>query len=184
MKVETSFSANASWDFPSLRSEAPTPSVLKSTGSLVIPEWSPCMCLALRASGLWLRYATLQNLIPSFPWIAPPRSPPWRNPRKGRDQILPSGNLGSTDFRRSAVEYSDFEEAVGAFNPLFHAFSVELPAIRVGEYCKERSRNKEYKRVCSSTAVFLHTLQKTSLKVILCNIYLLGKHRPSPSFTV
>ena len=24
------------------------------------------MCLALRASGLWLRYATLQNLIPSF----------------------------------------------------------------------------------------------------------------------
>ena len=29
------------------------------------------MCLALRASGLWLRYATLQNLIPSFPWIVP-----------------------------------------------------------------------------------------------------------------
>ena len=22
-----------------------------------------------------------------------PRPPPWRNPRKGRDQILPSGNL-------------------------------------------------------------------------------------------
>ena len=34
------------------------------------------MCLALRASGLWLRYATLQNLIPSFPWIAPPHPPP------------------------------------------------------------------------------------------------------------
>ena len=44
------------------------------------------MWLALRASGLWLCYATLQNLIPSFPW---------RNPRKGRDQILPSGNLAS-----------------------------------------------------------------------------------------
>ena len=29
------------------------------------------MCLALRASGLWLRYAALQNLIPSSPWIAP-----------------------------------------------------------------------------------------------------------------
>ena len=43
--------------------------------------------------GLWLRYATLQNLILSFPWIAPPRLPPRRNPRKGRDQILPSGNL-------------------------------------------------------------------------------------------
>ena len=40
--------------------------------------------------GLWLRYAALQNLIPSFPWIAPPRPPPWRNPRKGRDQILQS----------------------------------------------------------------------------------------------
>ena len=38
--------------------------------------------------GLWLCYATLQNLIPSFPWNAPPRPPPWRNPRKGRDQIL------------------------------------------------------------------------------------------------
>ena len=34
------------------------------------------MCLALWASGLWLHYAALQNLIPSFPWIAPPRPPP------------------------------------------------------------------------------------------------------------
>ena len=42
--------------------------------------------------------ARWQNLIPSFPWIAPgwrawgwiasPRPPPWHNPRKGRDQIL------------------------------------------------------------------------------------------------
>ena len=53
------------------------------------------MCLTLLASGLWLRYAALQNLNPSFPWIAPPRPPPWGNPRKGRDQILPSGNLAS-----------------------------------------------------------------------------------------
>ena len=46
-----------------------------------------------RASGLWLRYAALQNLIPFSPWIAPaPCTPPWRNPRKGGDQILPSGN--------------------------------------------------------------------------------------------
>ena len=36
--------------------------------------------------------ARWQNLIPSFPWIVPPRPPPRRNPRKGRDQILPSGN--------------------------------------------------------------------------------------------
>ena len=39
-----------------------------------------------------LRYAAKFDLIPSFPWIAPPRPPPWRNPRKGRDQILPSAN--------------------------------------------------------------------------------------------
>ena len=32
-------------------------------------------------------------------WIAPPRPPPWRNPRKGRDQILPSGNPGLTDLK-------------------------------------------------------------------------------------
>ena len=28
---------------------------------------------------------------------APTRPPPWRNPREGRDQILPSGNLGIRD---------------------------------------------------------------------------------------
>ena len=67
------------------------------------------MCLALRASGLWLRYATLQNLIPSFPWIAPPRPPPCHNPRKGRDQILPSGNLGRRpDRRKTALERETF----------------------------------------------------------------------------
>ena len=74
------------------------------------PLWSPhphgcqmamarfldCMPLVLRLERLWLRYAALQNLIPSFPWIAPPRPPPWRNPRKGRDQILPSGNHGES----------------------------------------------------------------------------------------
>ena len=41
--------------------------------------------------GLWLRYATLQNLLPSFPWIAPG----WR--AGGRDQILPSGNTDDKD---------------------------------------------------------------------------------------
>ena len=40
-------------------------------------------------SGFWTM-ATLQNLIPFFR----PRPPPWRNPRNGRDQILPSGNTG------------------------------------------------------------------------------------------
>ena len=59
------------------------------------------MCLALRASGLWLRYARLQNLIPSFP-------PPWRNPRKGRDQILPSGNLAEIQ-EEEEEDDSDFD---------------------------------------------------------------------------
>ena len=42
------------------------------------------------------KVARWQNLIPSFPWIAPPtprRPLPWHNPRKGWDQIFPSGNL-------------------------------------------------------------------------------------------
>ena len=43
--------------------------------------------------GLWLSYAMQQNLIPSFHWIAPSCHPPWHNPRKGRDPMLPSGNL-------------------------------------------------------------------------------------------
>ena len=38
---------------------------------MAIARFLDGMFLALRASGLWLRYATLQNLIPSFPWIAP-----------------------------------------------------------------------------------------------------------------
>ena len=41
---------------------------------MAIARFLDCMCLALRASGLWLCYAMLQNLIPSFPWIAPPPS--------------------------------------------------------------------------------------------------------------
>ena len=57
------------------------------------------MCLSLLPSVLWLCYSALQNLIPSFPWIAPPCPPPWHNPRKGRDQILPSGNTDSEDTR-------------------------------------------------------------------------------------
>ena len=40
------------------------------------------MCLALRASGLWLCYAVLQNLIPSFPGIAPGWRAWGRNPRR------------------------------------------------------------------------------------------------------
>ena len=38
---------------------------------MAIARFLDPMCLALRASGLWLCYAMLQNLIPSFSWIAP-----------------------------------------------------------------------------------------------------------------
>ena len=38
-------------------------------GSMVARwQYKDCMDFTLRASGLWLCYATLQNLIPSFPW--------------------------------------------------------------------------------------------------------------------
>ena len=70
------------------------PDTLPHGCQMAIARFLDRMCLALWASRLWLRYATLQNLIPSFPWIAPPHPPPWHNPRKGRDQILPSGNTG------------------------------------------------------------------------------------------
>ena len=45
-------------------------------------------------SGFWtkapLRYAA--KFDPFLSLDCAPRPPPWRNPRKGRDQILPSGN--------------------------------------------------------------------------------------------
>ena len=52
---------------------------------VAIAKFLDCTCLALCASGLWLCYATLQNLIPSFPWIAPGWRVWGRNPRKRRD---------------------------------------------------------------------------------------------------
>ena len=49
---------------------------LKQGCQMAIARFLDRMCLALRASGLGLRYTTLQNLIPSFPWIAPQYPPP------------------------------------------------------------------------------------------------------------
>ena len=40
-----------------------------------------------------LRYAA--KFDPFLSLDCAPRPPPWRNPRKGRDQILPSGNLAA-----------------------------------------------------------------------------------------
>ena len=46
------------------------------------PDFNIVCIWPFRLEGLWLRYTTLQNLTPFFPWIAPPSPPPWRNPRK------------------------------------------------------------------------------------------------------
>ena len=91
--------------------------------------WLPDrICLALWASGLWLRYTTLQNLIPSFPWIALPRPPPWRNPRKGRDQILPSGNLDKCSCSPwPALEGADDEEGEDSLEDVVKVPGVALP---------------------------------------------------------
>ena len=50
------------------------------------------MCLVLWASGLQLCYAA--KFDPFLSLDCAPRPPPWCNPRKGRDQIMPSGNIG------------------------------------------------------------------------------------------
>ena len=55
-------------------------SVLLHGCKMAIARFLDRMGLAPRASGLWLRYATLQNLIPFL----------------SLDQILPSGNLVNT----------------------------------------------------------------------------------------
>ena len=55
---------------------------------MVIAKFVDYISTALRG---WRTMAPLRcaaKLIPSFPWIALPRPPPWRNPRKGRVQIL------------------------------------------------------------------------------------------------
>ena len=61
----------------------------------------PIQSLWTRTWPFSCRYGTMagkvtrwQNLIPSFPWIVPGWRVWGRNPRKGRDQILLSGNTG------------------------------------------------------------------------------------------
>ena len=66
---------------------------------MAIARFLDRMCLALRASGLWLRYAMLQNRISSFPFLGLRQGGGCGSARKGRDQILPSGNLGVLPFR-------------------------------------------------------------------------------------
>ena len=132
------------------------------------------MCLALWASGLWLRYAMLQNMIPSFPWITPSRPPPWRNPRKGRDQILPSGNLvhrasQSADDGGALFQYGprtgcrSFKVQMAKF--LSHGYEDEVKEDNLGEeklrfatccFCIKRGC-VSFARICGITHPNWHT---------------------------
>ena len=58
------------------------------------------------------KVARWQNLIPSFPWTAPGWRAWGRNPRKGRDQILPSGNTDQV-LEDDAAENDGGEEEGG-----------------------------------------------------------------------
>ena len=59
---------------------------------MAIAKFSDCRVWPLGIKRLQLRYATLKN--PFLSLDCAPRSTllPWRNVRKGRNQILPSGN--------------------------------------------------------------------------------------------
>ena len=69
----------------------------------------------LDPSGFWTK-AALRYTAKFDPFLSldcapsPPCPPPWRNPRKGRDQILPSGNLGAlTQVATTAAEQDGIE---------------------------------------------------------------------------
>ena len=113
-------------------------------------------CLALRASGLWLRDATLQNLIPSFPWIAaPPRPPPWRNPRKERDKILPSGNLDVNIFNFQGGQHCTNAATPSATAPPTSATSPSRTATRASASSistPSTARRRRGRRSSGSTA--------------------------------
>ena len=81
-----------------LRARWPLPLFVRAT---VRPSWLPDVYSKIFRSyvfgplGFWtmapLRCAAKFN--PFLSLDCAPRPPPWRNPRKGRDQTLPSGNL-------------------------------------------------------------------------------------------
>ena len=103
------------------------------------------MCLALRASGLWLRYATLQNLIPSFPWIAPHALHP--GAIQGKEGIkfchLATLNRKILTWIQRITETSPLLMVVGGYN--FNATNglisdVELVSATAGNACSKRVR--------------------------------------------
>ena len=72
---------------------------------MTIARFLDRMCLALRASELWLRYATLQNLIP---------------------QILPSGNLAEGRIPKKK-ENRDHRSATGGTLEAVIKFRYQIP---------------------------------------------------------
>ena len=103
---------------------------------------------------LWLRYATLQKLIPSFPWIAHPTPPPWHIPRKGRDKILPSGNTGSFYGGFLAQHASKREGIISSFALIFVT----------NGHCKLQQQT-DYSLLC----FFLHSSFHCTLSIRYCD---------------
>ena len=77
-----------------------------------------------------------------------PRPPPWRNPRKGRDQILPSGNLVilpclQIEFRKSftAMRFHKFKcrrpyELLAEANKMIDVLEVDMRTLQ--DQCLKR----------------------------------------------
>ena len=72
-------------------------------------------------SGFWtiapLRYAA--KLDPFLSLDCAIRPPPWRNPRKGKDQTLPSGNLEGEGGRRRTKRVPALTDEEHSFAPLW-----------------------------------------------------------------
>ena len=74
---------------------------------------------------------------------APPRPPPWRNPRNGRDQILPSGNTDGEAAAAAAIEVRPRErtfEADAAPVARWSAFVIWRPSGALSVYVVKLDR--------------------------------------------
>ena len=98
----------------------------KATHPPFFPTWLPdgysqiSRSHVFGPSGFW-------TMAPLCYWIGPPRPPPWRNPRKGRNQILLSGNTAS----QSKLNYSS-----GSLHPQQRQRTEQLEKL----LAKQRSR--------------------------------------------
>ena len=104
------------------------------------------MCLALRASGLWLRYATLQNFLPSFPWIAPHALQP--SAIQGKEGIK-FCHLATFQVRPDLEEVPDGQE---------------------GQLKQGRGREESGGRIC--TFLFILNDKKLTITLFLCGMSL------------